>query len=155
MRFSKIAILATALLPLMSHASLGGAPGTSATTPVGRLATAQSGSSVAPDTQSAAPYSIHQSLDANGVTIREYVRPGNVVFAVTWDGPIRPDMTTLLGHYFPNYLNVAQSRTRGTGPLVDGDDAFRIESAGRLGRFSGLAWLPREFPAGLRPGDLR
>jgi hypothetical protein len=155
MRFSKIAILATALLPLMSHASLGGAPNTGAPASVVRLANPQPASSIAQAAQSATPYSMHQSVDANGVTIREYVLPNNVVFAVTWDGPIRPNMTALLGNYFPNYVNVAQSRARGTGPLVDGDDAFRIESTGRLGRFSGMAWLPREFPAGVRPGDLQ
>lgn len=153
MRFLKLPILATALAlsPLTSHASLGGAPNTSAPAPVARLATPPSASSIA----QAAPYSMHRSVDANGVTIREYVLPSNVVFAVTWDGPIRPNMTALLGNYFPNYVNVAQSRARGTGPLVDGDDAFRIESTGRLGRFSGMAWLLHEFPAGVRPGDLQ
>lgn len=157
MRFSKIAILATALAvsPLISYASLGGAPNTGMPTSVARLATPQSASATTQAAQSAAPYSMHQSVDANGVTIREYVLPSNVVFAVTWDGPIRPDMTALLGNYFPNYVNVAQSRARGTGPLVDGDDAFRIESTGRLGRFSGMAWLLHEFPAGVRPGDLK
>ncbi|CAD6523981.1 DUF2844 domain-containing protein [Paraburkholderia metrosideri] len=155
MRCSKIAILAAALLPLISHASLGGAPNVDVAAPVSRLAAPPSEPPVAPGRQAAARYSMHQSLDANGVTIREFVLPSNVVFAVTWDGPIRPDMTALLGRYFPNYVNVAQSHARGTGPLVDGDDSFRIESTGRLGRFSGMAWLPREMPASVRPGDLQ
>lgn len=155
MRLSKIAVLAAALLPLSSHASLGGAPNVNAPAALARLAAPQSDQAVARDAQPAAPYSMHQSVDANGVTIREYALPSNVVFAVTWNGPIRPNMTALLGNYFPTYLNVAQRRARGTGPLVDGDDTFRIESSGRLGRFSGIAWLPRDMPAGVRPRDLQ
>ncbi|MFP3534585.1 DUF2844 domain-containing protein, partial [Burkholderia sp. SIMBA_042] len=41
------------------------------------------------------------------------------------------------------------------GPLIDGNDDFRVESAGRLGRFFGMAYLPRLMPAGVRPGDLQ
>ncbi|WP_168792853.1 DUF2844 domain-containing protein [Paraburkholderia aromaticivorans] len=156
MRFLKIAMLAATLLPLASHATLGGAPSAGAASPAMVRATPQSAPAT-PATQpaNAASYSMHQALDANGVTIREYVLPGNVVFAVTWDGPIRPDMTTLLGSYFPNFANAGQNRAQGTGPLIDGNDDFRVESAGRLGRFSGMAWLPRLMPAGVRPGDLQ
>jgi hypothetical protein len=155
MRFLKIAMLAATLLPLISHATLGGAP--SAGTSSAPLLRAVPQSAVATPAQpaNAARYSLHQSIDANGVTLREYVLLGNVVFAVSWDGPIRPDMAALLGSYFPNFVNAAQSRTRGTGPLVDGSDDFRVESTGRLGRFSGMAWLPRLMPAGVGPGDLQ
>ncbi|ASV96964.1 DUF2844 domain-containing protein [Paraburkholderia aromaticivorans] len=154
MRFLKIAMLAATVLPLASHATLGGAPG-AASAPTVLRAAAQSAVSTSPQPSNAAPYSLHQSIDANGVTLREYVLPDNVVFAVSWDGPIRPDMTALLGSYFPNFVNAGQSRARGTGPLIDGNDDFRVESSGRLGRFSGMAWLPRLMPAGVRPGDLQ
>jgi hypothetical protein len=97
---------------------------------------------------------MRQSVDANGVTIREYLLPANVVFAVTWQGPIRPNMRALLGSYFTNYVAAGQTGVRGSGPLIEGNDDFRIESAGRLGNFSGMAWLPRLLPAGVRPGDL-
>ncbi|CAB3637337.1 DUF2844 domain-containing protein [Paraburkholderia rhynchosiae] len=164
MRLMKIAMLAVTLLPLWSYAALGGAPSAPsaatsvpftptmllATTPQSASATDQPASGLA----SAAPYSMRQSVDANGVTIREYVLPNNVVFAVTWDGPIRPNMRALLGSYFPNYVAAGQSGVRGSGPLIEGTDDFRIESAGRLGRFFGMAWVPRLTPASVRPGDL-
>ncbi|HYS67255.1 MAG TPA: DUF2844 domain-containing protein [Paraburkholderia sp.] len=156
MKVLKIAMLAATLLPLSSYATLGGAPSAGASFQFVPHAMQQSvpGASAA-GTASAASYTMRQSVDANGVTVREYVLPGNVVFAVTWDGPIRPDMTALLGSYFPNYVSAGQSRARGTGPLVDGNDDFRIESAGRLGHFFGMAYLPRLMPASVRPGDLR
>jgi hypothetical protein len=156
MRFLKTAMLAATLLPLASHATLGGAPSSGVASPATLRATSQFAAAT-PTVQptNTAPYSMRQSVDANGVTIREYVLPANIVFAVKWNGPIRPDMTALLGSYFPNFVNAGQNRATGTGPLIDGNDDFRIESAGRMGRFSGMAWLPRLMPAGLRPGDLK
>jgi hypothetical protein len=171
MRLMKIAMLGALSLPLSSYAALGGAPAAAAAAafaptalraiaPQTASATAStpgvSGpiSKTASGTVNAAPYVMHQSVDANGVTIREYVVPGNVVFAVTWDGPIRPNMRTLLGSYFANYVAAGQTGVRGSGPLLEGNDDFRIESAGRLGRFFGMAWVPRLTPAGVRPGNL-
>ncbi|MFM0525510.1 DUF2844 domain-containing protein [Paraburkholderia strydomiana] len=168
MRLMKIAMLAATVLPLASYAALGGPPVTGASMPLMlRAATPQSAPASAPPSAppsassqpagglvSAAPYSVRQSIDANGVTIREYVLSANVVFAVTWDGPVRPNMRALLGSYFANYVASGQSGVRGSGPLIEGNDDFRIESAGRLGRFFGMAWVPRLMPAGVRPGDL-
>ncbi|WP_087751388.1 DUF2844 domain-containing protein [Paraburkholderia caledonica] len=164
MRLMKIAMLAATVLPLASYAALGGPPVTGASMPLMlRAATPQSASASASASASsqpagglvsAAPYSVRQSVDANGVTIREYVLSANVVFAVTWDGPVRPNMRALLGSYFANYVASGQSGVRGSGPLIEGNDDFRIESAGRLGRFFGMAWMPRLMPAGVRPGDL-
>lgn len=155
MRFLKIAMLAATLLPLSSHATLGGAPGGGKSSTALLRAVLQPPVAAPAQPAGAAPYSLHESVDANGVSLREYVLPGNVVFAVSWDGPIRPDMTVLLGSYFPNFVSAAQGRALGTGPLVEGNDDFRVESTGRLGRFSGMAWLPRLMPAGVRPGDLQ
>jgi len=160
MRLMKIATLAATVLPLASYAALGGPPVTGASMPLMlRAATPQSApasasSQPASGPISAAPYSVRQSVDANGVTIREYVLSANVVFAVTWDGPVRPNMRALLGSYFANYVASGQGGVRGSGPLIEGNDDFRIESAGRLGRFFGMAWVPRLMPAGVRPGDL-
>jgi len=159
MRLLKIAMLAATLLPLASHATLGGAPSTGTSSSRTMLrATPQSAAASntgAASTTSTAAYSVRESRDANGVTIREYVLPSNVVFAVTWEGPIRPDMTALLGSYFPSYVSAGESRARGTGPLIESNGDFRIESAGRLGHFFGMAYLPRLLPANVRPGDLK
>ena len=160
MKVLKIAMLAATLLPLASYAALGGAPSSSSSSPVMLRATPQSTDAAstgtgAANTTATAPYSVRESRDADGVTIREYVLPSNVVFAVTWEGPIRPDMKALLGSYFPNYVNAGESRVRGPSPMVEGNDDFRVESAGRLGHFFGIAYLPRLKPAGVRPGDLK
>jgi hypothetical protein len=153
MRLTKIAMLAATLLPLMSYAALGGAP-SPATQPVAPAGANQRSASA----QTPARYTVRQSVDANGVTVREYVLPANVVFAVTWDGPVLPNMRALLGSYFANFATAGTSGTAGAsgpGPRIEGSDAFRIESAGRLGQFFGMAWVPRLLPAGVSASDLQ
>ncbi|CAB3719459.1 hypothetical protein LMG24238_04754 [Paraburkholderia sediminicola] len=150
MRFVKIALAAAALLPLASYAALGGAPGTDPA-PQMRLRSATSNSSSA----AVAAYTVRESRDADGVTIREYVLPANIVFAVTWQGPVRPDMAALLGSYFSSFASAGQAHARGTGPLIEHNDGFHVESAGRPGHFFGKAYLPRMVPTHVRMDELQ
>jgi hypothetical protein len=85
------------------------------------LRAAPQAASTSPATSSTSPtaaYSVHESRDADGITVREYVLPNNVVFAVSWQGPVRPDMGALLGSYFPNFVTAGEERLRGTGTLI-------------------------------------
>jgi hypothetical protein len=160
MRFVKIALATATLLPLTSHAVLGGAPAAGSSAPMSLRATQQAASS-APSPSASAPtystayYSVHESRDADGITVREYVLPSNVVFAVTWQGPVRPDMNALLGSYFPNFVSAGEERLRGTGTLIQHNGELQIESAGRPGNFFGMAYLPRLMPADLRANNLQ
>lgn len=149
MNFVKVALAAAALLPLASYAALGGAPNAGAT-PQLLLRAASSNAASA-----SMPYTVRPSRDPNGVTVREYVLPSNVVFAVTWDGPVRPDMSALLGSYFPSAVAASAVRARGTGPLIERNGDFQIESAGAPGHASGKAFLPRLVPANVRVEDLQ
>ncbi len=150
MRFVKIVLAVSALLPLASYAALGGAPG-AGSAPKSLL------QSAAPNSPSASTtaYTVRESHDTDGVRIREYALPTNVVFAVTWQGPIRPDMVALLGSYFPNAVSAGAGRARGTGPLIERNSDFQIESAGRAGNFFGKAVLPRLVPTNVRAEDLQ
>jgi hypothetical protein len=98
---------------------------------------------------------VHDSRDADGITVREYVLPTNVVFAVSWQGPVRPDMNALLGSYFPNFVSAGEERLRGTGTLIQRNGNLQIESAGRPGNFFGVAYLPGLMPANLRANNLQ
>lgn len=147
-RLIKTALVVAMLLPAASHATLGGAPA--------------SGSSTAPPLRAAlqaasptAPYSVHEARTADGVAVREYASPGNIVFAVTWTGPVRPDMNALLGSYFPNFVSAAHGSPRGTGPLIGRNGDLQIESMGHQGGFVGKAWVPRLVPAHVDPADLQ
>ncbi|MEM5439154.1 DUF2844 domain-containing protein [Paraburkholderia diazotrophica] len=138
MNLIRIASTATLLLPVVCHATLGAAPSTDAH---------QTSRSLRATPSVASVYSIHESETADGVTVREYASPANVVFALTWQGPTRPDMQALLGSYFPGFVAAAHRIARGTGPLIVGDGDLRIESVGHPGAFAGKAWVPRLVPA--------
>ena len=150
MSFIKAALAVAAMSPLASYAALGGAPSANATShSLLRSATAVAGPTAF------APYTVRESRDADGVTIREYVLASNVVFAVAWQGPVRPDMNTLLGNYFQRAASAGAGHPRGIGPLIDRSGDFQIESAGRRGNFFGKALLPRLLPAHVRAEDIQ
>ncbi|CAB3755275.1 DUF2844 domain-containing protein [Paraburkholderia solisilvae] len=147
------AVAALLLLPSVSHATLGGKPSNSiavplaANQPVARDAAAQ-----APTSNRS--YTTHSTHTADGVTVHEYATRSGVVFAVTWSGPVRPDMTALLGSYFPNFASAARRGKRGTGPLIERSGDLQVESIGYQGQFIGKAWVPRLVPAQVDVGDL-
>lgn len=145
MKFLKFVLAVAMALPIASYAALGAAPGAGSSS-VKSLRATQPG---------AASYSVHESLTADGVTVREYVLSSNVVFAVTWQGPVRPDMSALLGSYFPNFVAAGEARPHGTGPMIEHNGDLVIQSAGRPGRFFGKAYLPRLVPAGVSADDLQ
>ena len=47
-------------------------------------------------------YNIQESI-VNGITVREFVLPSGVVFAVTWRGIKHPDLSQVLGNYHAEY----------------------------------------------------
>nr|WKF58574.1 hypothetical protein HUO10_003074 [Paraburkholderia busanensis] len=155
MKFVKIALAIVAISPCAAYAVLGGAPGagtpdnTSGATARSMLQSASARNAAAPAAGTAS-YTLRETSGADGVTIHEYVLPGNVVFAVTWQGPVRPDMSALLGSYFPNFVDAGAKRAHGIGPMVEHNGDFHIESAGRNGHFFGKAYLPRLVPADVR-----
>ncbi|CAE6871455.1 hypothetical protein R69749_06238 [Paraburkholderia domus] len=75
----KIAMLAATLLPFASYAALDGAlDDTGTSSPTMLRATPQSAAASctgAANKTAKTPYTVRESLDANGVTIREYVLP--------------------------------------------------------------------------------
>ncbi|WCM20592.1 DUF2844 domain-containing protein [Paraburkholderia bryophila] len=154
MKLMKAALAASAFWPFASYAVLGGAPGANAGANAGATARSMLQSAAPRNSASAAPYTMHASEDADGVTIHEFALPTNVVFAVSWQGPVRPDMRVLLGSYFPAFANAGASQTRGAGPLVEHSGDFHIESAGRPGHVFGKAYLPRLVPANVRVDQL-
>jgi hypothetical protein len=144
------AIAALLLVPTLSHATLGGKP----THAASNAAVQPLLRSAAQPTASNTPWSLHSTSSDDGVTVHEYASLDGIVFAVTWSGPVRPDMAALLGSYFPNVASAARRGRRGTGPLVERSGELQIESIGHQGQFTGKAWLPRLVPARVDIGDL-
>jgi len=87
--------------------------------------------------------------------IRQWVNAQGRVFAITWAGPVMPDLAQLLGRHYTAFREAAE-RGHSTRSAVRLDTPeVVIESAGRMRAFRGRAFCPPMLPAGVRPEDIR
>jgi hypothetical protein len=100
-------------------------------------------------------FSVHELATSEGTTIREFVGPGGAVFAVSWRGPFRPDMRTLLGGHFQDYVAAPRSAESSRTRLKIEQPNLVVHAAGHMHAFRGLAYLPDSMPAGISAGDLQ
>jgi hypothetical protein len=85
--------------------------------------------------------------------VREYVASNGMVFGVAWEGPTLPDLKTVLGASFDEYV-AAGAKRRGT-PLAVSSSDLVVYSGGHLRAFSGHAYLPQAVPAGVDVGVIQ
>ena len=104
---------------------------------------------------SRASYSVHELVLDSGTVVREFAAPSGTVFAVTWQGPIKPDLNQLLGAHFPRLVAAGNSAHGSHRALRVQDPDLVIESGGRMRAFTGRAYLPALVPAGVPLGDIQ
>ncbi|HEY2020548.1 DUF2844 domain-containing protein [Paraburkholderia sp.] len=108
---------------------------------------------------SASSYTVRETTLGNGTVVREYLGTDGVVFGIAWHGPQMPDLSVLLGSYFPQYVasvkavRAARGNTR--GPVSVAQSGLVVRSGGHMGAFSGVAWLPSALPAGVSGSDIQ
>lgn len=127
----------------VSHAALGGLPeqfNTEGTTVVSSISN----------------YVARDTTLATGTHVREFVSARGIVFAVTWDGPILPDLKALLGKHFDTMVAESARMPRaGRSQMAVDRPEVVINSGGHMRAFEGSAWVPAEFPAGFTADDVR
>ena len=103
-----------------------------------------------------AAYAVEQ-LEATAYTVREYTTPSGVVFAVSWEGVSRPDLSVLLGSYAgPYHRALAQSgRTPGRRSRHLEAGGAVVETWGHMRALHGRAYLPALVPPGVSLDDIR
>jgi hypothetical protein len=89
---------------------------------------------------------------ADGVTLRQYVNPAELVFAVAWEGPVLPDFHRLLGEHFKRYNDALRQQSRHVHIL---SSDLVVEAGGMMRAFSGHAYLPALLPPTLSGADIR
>jgi hypothetical protein len=137
-------------LPLPSFASLGGD-----TTSVRADQEKMQGTL---RTSSADSYTLHEIRTSTGVAVKEYLAPSGRVFAVSWRGPVHPDLRQLLGPYFDEYVQaIRQQREQrhGHGPLLIQHAGLVVQVSGHVRGFVGKAYVPQQMPAGVHAEDLQ
>ena len=83
-----------------------------------------------------------------GVLVTEYVSQG-VVFAVTWNGPVMPDLPSLLADAFPALRAWLDAHPAPPNRPVRMDTAqLVVHAGGHMRAFTGVAYLPAQVPPG-------
>lgn len=99
----------------------------------------------------------HESTDANGIVVRQYVDSSGRVYAVSWRGPAMPNVQALLGTYFAAFREGASASIGAAGlhtaRVAQGD--LVVENRVRLREFSGRAWLVSALPPGVSTTDIQ
>ena len=100
-----------------------------------------------------------KEITSGALTVREYVSRSGQVFAVTWQGPVPPNLRQLLGAYFGRFQGAAAAAHR-ANPGIHRHFALAqsdlvVQSDGRLRAFHGLAYLPALVPDGVAISQLQ
>ena len=103
-------------------------------------------------------YSVQELKSASGVIVREYISTAGQVFAVSWQGPTRPDMQQLLGSYFQTFRSAIQAKR--SGPIIRGSVIVKqaglvVEMGGHMRWLVGRAYVPGMVPANVQMEEIR
>jgi hypothetical protein len=101
-------------------------------------------------------YKLHEISTASGTLVREYETAQGTVFAVTWQGPLPPDLRQLFGNYYQQYQSAAAAQPRAGmhRQLSIAQPDLVVQATGRLHAFRGRAYVPSLVPAGVAVADL-
>jgi hypothetical protein len=102
-------------------------------------------------------FSIFEKTLETGTVIKEYAKPDGLVFAVSWRGPVMPDLSLLLGSYFTAYQQGSDetrlSASRGS-PLTMASNGLVVSASGRMPHFFGFAYVTHLVPSGINIKDV-
>lgn len=101
-------------------------------------------------------FSVHELRAPTGTRIREFVSPAGQVFGISWQGSSIPDLRQLLGEYFDQYMQAAQTTPRVHQRVVHietGDLVF--DSGGHMRFIVGRAYLRDKVPNGVSADAIR
>jgi len=98
-----------------------------------------------------------QTITIGTLAIHEYVTRAGQVFAITWQGPVPPNLRQLLGGYFTQFQSAAAAAHRAGNrrQLTISQPDLVVETSGRLRDFRGLAYVPSLVPAGVSVSELQ
>lgn len=91
-------------------------------------------------------YTVHEITTSYGTVVREYISPADKVFAVSWRGPVIPDLRQMLGAYYGQYQQAASAPHLGHRHLAIDQPGLVVHSSGRMRAFFGRAWVPSLVP---------
>ena len=93
--------------------------------------------------------------DAN--TVREYITPAGIVFAIAWNGLTHPDLAPLLGSYVGEYRQALRQTLRKPGRRSHQVRAngVVVEKWGHMRNLQGRAYAPALIPPGVSVDEIK
>jgi hypothetical protein len=90
-------------------------------------------------------------------SVREFVSPAGVVFAIAWNGYVHPELTQLLGSYWDEYSTAQLKALRKSGSrrLKLATDNIVVEKWGHMRNLHGRAYVPALVPEGLSIDEIK
>jgi len=104
------------------------------------------------------PYTVQSLTLSSGTVVHEYLSTNGIVFAVTWQGPVMPNLQQILGSYMSGAADAVKAYRvlhPGIGPVSVSTDNFVIQAGGHMGVYVGRAYLPSALPAGVVLSDIQ
>jgi hypothetical protein len=104
---------------------------------------------------SSAGVMVHEITTSYGTVVREYITPGDKVFAISWRGPVNPDLRQMLGDYYTQYEQAASlPHPGGHRHLAIEQPGLVVQVSGRMRAFQGRAWVPSLVPQNFSVTDI-
>jgi hypothetical protein len=100
-------------------------------------------------------YTVNVIQTDNNTTVREYVSDAGKVFAVSWNGPLLPDLQQILGTYYTDYQAQANTPHIGHRHLTIDRTDLVVHSNGRMRAFYGHAYVPALLPPNFTIADIK
>jgi Protein of unknown function (DUF2844) len=100
-------------------------------------------------------YDVHE-ISHDGLVVHEYSTRQGQVFAVTWQGPFKPDLRQLLGGYFAAFQSAtSQPRAGSHRAFALSRPDLVVVSTGHMRAFQGFAYIPALVPGGVSVQQLQ
>ena len=114
------------------------------------------GKRVAKTTATGNRYQVHE-IQSDDVSVREYVSPNGIVFAVAWNGFVQPDLDSLFGAYAFEYQHALKNtpRTPGRRSSQVTSDRVVVQKWGHMRNMQGRAYVPALLPQGVSIDEIK
>lgn len=99
-------------------------------------------------------YSVQQITARDGTVVKEFVSPAGIVFGVSWQARTMPNLSQLLGSYFPQFQQARQARSHRRRGVILRTNQLVVESGGHMRAFHGRAYVPAFLPSGVSPAAI-
>ncbi len=95
-------------------------------------------------------YKVKSFVTESGTAVREYAAPSGATFGVAWNGRRPPDLSVLLGSYYPEYVSAMSIKHhRDLHHTMIQTPHTLVVMGGHMGHLVGRAYAPGLAPSGV------